>query len=33
MFGNALFFGKVGATAMLMFVTIVFLAKWWFNAW
>lgn len=33
MFGNALFFGKVGATAMLIFVTIIFLAKWWFNAW
>lgn len=33
MFGNALFFGKVGATAMLFFVSVVFLAKWWFNAW
>jgi hypothetical protein len=33
MFSNALFFGKVGATAMLIFVTIIFLAKWWFNAW
>ena len=33
MFGNALFFGKVGATAMLLFVTVVFAAKYWFNAW
>jgi hypothetical protein len=33
MFGNALFFGKVGATAMLIFVTFIFLAKWWFGAW
>ncbi|WP_058556946.1 hypothetical protein [Thiohalocapsa sp. ML1] len=33
MFGNALFFGKVGGTALLLFVTAVFLAKWWFNAW
>jgi hypothetical protein len=32
-FGNALFFGKVGATAMLLFVTVVFAAKYWFNAW
>ncbi|MBK1631599.1 hypothetical protein CKO31_12760 [Thiohalocapsa halophila] len=33
MFSNALFFGKVGATAMLIFVSAVFMAKWWFNAW
>jgi hypothetical protein len=32
-FGNALFFGKVGAAAFLFFVTAVFLVKYWFNAW
>lgn len=33
MYGNALFFGKVTGTGLLIFGTLVFAAKYWFNAW
>ncbi|AHF04715.1 hypothetical protein MARPU_13340 [Marichromatium purpuratum 984] len=33
MFGNVLFFGKVGGTAFLFFLAIIFAARWWFDAW